>query len=291
MTARAYDAACNVIQWLAEHNGNLEQLESHGINPFFLIYAFADCNIPLPDSFNRQLLWKHLDGILRAKCWRGLTRTRAGKDDCLMRFKYRRRENTNPTPPTFFPKGEDPGDVLRDLLRHSFAGNSIDPTDAPTAFDELVHTHRVQITVDDYKRVAKAQAGSVWYQAGDLRDDDDIACFAVIDCLTRLLSSCQGHTLEIASDHLPLLWGIGGAPVRAWSVVQAICNKYQVKLRLKWNARPGPSPNARVEPAVRDAVIPRDPDVVDAVLKEFEQNGLGGGSPYQCMMAHLSKAT
>jgi hypothetical protein len=289
VTAGTYDAACNIIQWLAEHNGNFELLESSGVNPFFVIYAFADCNIPLPDNFSRELVWKHLDGILRAKCWRGLRLTRAGKEDSLLRFQYRRRiANANPVPPMFFPKEEDPGDILKSLLRLSFGGTPIDRAHAPTTVDEPVH--RLQITIDDYKWVAKAQVGSVWYQAGDLLDDDDIACFAVIDCLTRLLPSCQDGTVEISSDNLPLLWGIGGAPVRAWSVVQAICNKYQVKLRPKWNNRPGPSPTARIEPAQWDTVLPRDPDVVDAVLKEFEQDEeLGSGAAYKCMMAHLRR--
>jgi len=140
--------------------------------------------------------------------------------------------------------------------------------------------------------MVKAEVGTVWYRAGDLYEDDDIACFAVIDCLTRLVPSCRGGILEFCSGHLPLLWGVGGTRTGAWSVVQAICMKYQVKLRPKWTERPGPDPDARVNPA-EIIVPPRDRDVVDAVMNEFQvrlnQNLLDGKAAYRCMMAHLEQ--
>jgi hypothetical protein len=160
------------------------------------------------------------------------------------------------------------------------------------AADEVPRpVHRLEITIKDYTWVAKAQVGTVWYQAGDLHDDDDIACFAVIDCLTRLLPSCRGGILEFCSGHIPLLWGVGGPPKGAWSVVQAVCNEYQVKLRAKWTESQGPDPSARINPTESITVPPRDRDVVDAVLNQFRQNQLGGKAAYQCMVVHLEQVT
>lgn len=275
MTASTYDVACNIIQLLAGPNlkGDLQCLVGE-INPFFLIYACADCNVPLPKNFGRQLFWKHLDGIVRAKCWRGLCQTRANT-------QYNKSANADNVRRKIFQKGEhDQDDTLQSLIRIS-CGAKVHRT-----------VHRLQITIDGYKWVAKAQMGTVWYRAGDLYDDDDIACFAVIDCLTRFLPSYEGGILEICSGHIPLLWGVGGEPKGAWSVVQAICKKYQVKLRVKWTGLEGPAPSARVTSAeAAIEVPPRNRDVVDAVMDEFTQNELGSKAAYRLMMDHLQRVT
>ena len=286
MTVSAYDAACNIIQGLARR-GNLQCLVYGEINPFFVIYACADCNIPLPNNFNRLLLWKHLDGILRAKCWRGLVSNRTNT-------QHHTSGNEDSVPPKFFRKGEDPDEILQSLLRLSYGASLTDRASAPTTADDVPRpVHKLKITIKGYQWVIKAEMGSVWYQAGDLYDDDDIACFAVIDCLTRLLPSCRGGILEFCSGHIPLLWGVGGTRLGAWVVVHAICDEYQVKLRPKWTELKGPDPYARIETAESNSVPPRDREVVDAVMNEFRlnQNLLGSKTAYQCMMTHLQPLT
>lgn len=275
MTASTYDAACKVLQELAgpRRNRDLESLYSE-INPFFLIYSCADCNIPLPSNFNRQLLWKHLDGIIDAKCWRGLT-IRAKTD-------HHTNENADHVPPKFSKfsrQEEDPDDILQSLIKLSLK----------TAADDVPRpVHRLQIVIKDYKWMAKVQEGTVWYKAGDLFDDDDIACFAVIDCLTRWLPSFRGDILEIRADHVPLLWGVGGAPKGAWCVVRAVCDQYRVKLRARWADAGGLDPCERISRTENYFVPPRDRCVVDAVVNRFEQMQLNGSrTAYQRMMAHL----
>jgi hypothetical protein len=290
VTDNTYDAACNVIQGLAKRSSDLQYLVSSEINPFFVIYACADCNIPLPNNFNRLLLWKHLDGILRAKCWRGLVSNRANT-------QHHTSTKEDHVPPKFIRKGEDPDEILQSLLslsyRASLFHHASASASAPTADDVPRPVHKLQITIKGYEWVVKAEVGNIWYQAGDLHDDDDIACFAVIDCLTRLLPSCRGGILEFCSGHIPLLWGVGGTRLGAWNVVHAICDEYQVKLRPKWTESQGPDPCARIEPAESTSVPPRDRDIVDAVMNEFRlnQNLLSSKTAYQRMMAHLQPIT
>lgn len=292
-----YDAACNIVRDLARRDSNLHCLLHSSINPFFVIYACADCDVPLPNGFNRKLLWDHLDAILRAKCWRGLGSGRPDTRHYTSRASASASVNGDHIPPKFLRRGEDPEGILQSLIRFSYRGDPLDLPPAPTVFDEpRCPVHRMSITIEDYKWVVKAgAAGTVWYQAGDLLEEDDIACFAIIDVLTRLLPSCRRGILEITTGHINLLWGIrGGQPPTsgsgAWSVVQAICNQYQVRLRGSWTGLRGPNPCETVLP--KDIAVPsRDRGVVDAVLDAFEQSGLDGRAVYRCMMNHLVRVT
>jgi hypothetical protein len=288
VTPSTYDAACNIIQDLARRGNNLDCLIGSGINPFFIIYACADCDIPLPNYFNRELFWKHLDAILRTKCWRGLGSARG-------KTQHRTSANADHAPLKFFRKGDDPDGTLQSLIRLSYErsrfGSSPTPAPAPALEDVPRPVHKLQITIKDFKWVVKAQVGTVWYQAGDLYDEDDIACFAAIDTLTRLLPSCRGGILEISTRDIRLMWGIGGKPSGddAWSVVQDICQYYQVSMRAKWSKLKGPDPceRIRVNAEERNTVPPRDRDVVDAVVNGFRQRRLDTSRvAYRYMVDH-----
>ena len=65
-------AACAMVLTFARRGSDLQCLLDAGINPFFIIYACADCGVPLPPFFSLELFWKHLDAIIGAQCWRGL---------------------------------------------------------------------------------------------------------------------------------------------------------------------------------------------------------------------------
>ncbi len=262
MTPNTYDTACDL---LPKHSTDLECLIDRGLNPFFAIYACADRGIPLPDKFNRQLLWKHLDAILRAKCWRGLGSGRA---------KAQHNTSTDPetilsNPPNFSRREDDPEGIMRCLLKLSQA---------------QVPVHEIQIAIKDYQWIVKAQVGTVWYQAGDLYGDD-LACFVVIDVLTRLLPSCRDGILEIQTNDLRLLWGVQGPRSGAWSVVWAACEEYEVQLRAKWSERVKLDPCRPVDPTEASRVPPREPAVVDRILDNFER--LDSTAAYQFMQAHL----
>ncbi len=280
MTPSAYDVACSVIKDLAKRDPDLQCLGSREINPFFVIYACADCNVRLPSDFDRQLLWKHLDETLRAKCWRGLGSARTT-------MQNHTSADADQIPPKILRIGEDDlDDILQSLLRLSQGDRSSERHSRPV--------HGLQITiVGGYKWRAKGELGSVWYQAGDLHDEDDIACFALIDSLTRWLPSCRGGILEICTGHIRLLWGVGGGRSGAWSVVQAVCAEYEVKLRGKWFATRmrQEDPFALINPT-KITVPPRDRDVVDFVVNEFMQKELlGSKDAYQCMVDHLLGAS
>ncbi|KAI0303695.1 hypothetical protein B0F90DRAFT_1708258, partial [Multifurca ochricompacta] len=65
MSPDAFDCARELVRELVELGCTSERLLVENINPFFMIYAFADSDLPLPHGFSRQLFWKHLDGIVR----------------------------------------------------------------------------------------------------------------------------------------------------------------------------------------------------------------------------------
>src|SRR5579863_1959976 len=62
VSPEAYDTACDLVRTLATRGTDFRCLMNSGINPFFIIYSFADCGVHLPDCFSRELLWRHLDG-------------------------------------------------------------------------------------------------------------------------------------------------------------------------------------------------------------------------------------
>jgi hypothetical protein len=142
--------------------------------------------------------------------------------------------------------------------------------------------------------MAKGKAGMVWYEAGDLHDEDDIACFAVIDSLTRLLPSCRGGILKISTSDIRLLWGVGGPRAGAWSVVEAVCTEYGVKLQGQWLAlrRGQEDPFERFDPKKVTVIVPpRDRDVVDSFVNKFMQLDLNSNDAYRCMLGHLLQVT
>lgn len=284
VTPNTYEAACKIVQDIARRDSDLWYLVTGDINPFFVIYACADCDVPLPSNFDRQLLWRHLDAIIRAKCWRGLGSGRADM-----------QQVTGPDVPSMiFSEGEqDPEGILQSLLNlpiSRWRGSSFDsatPKPVPAVAEVPKPVHKLRITIKGYKWVARAQVGTVWYEAGDLYYDDDIACFAVIDALTRLLPSSRDCVVEISTGHLPLLWGLRGSRLGAWSVVQAVCEKYNVKLRgvTEWPVSGESNPWTPINPETI-TVPPRDGEVVKSVVK-FMQELLDSKDAHRCMMEHL----
>lgn len=67
----------------------------------------------------------------------------------------------------------------------------------------LKSMHRLKINIVNYRWIVESQTGTVWYEAGDLVDEDDIACFAAIDSITRSLPAFRGGILEIRMSEAP----------------------------------------------------------------------------------------
>ena len=246
------------------------------INPFFLIYACADCDVPLPVDFSRQLLWKLLDAIIRAECWRGLGSRRA--------IEGMLTAEEAPIPGVFSFEGEDPEDIVTRLLK-----NYLGSRRAPAPVDS-VPVHQVHIATSEYQWVVKSPVGTFWYQAGDM-DEKDIASFAVIDALTRLLAHCRGGILKIHTNDVRLLWGAYAEPSGAWTVVWAVCESYNVCLRAEWaeltklDTRP-PAPSLeKVGP------IPQRHGAVVKMVVDKIRRLESRSAAYDCMTRHLTRVT
>ena len=268
VSPRSYDAACELIHALRRRPSDLERLMEGGINPFFMIYAFADCDIPLPDNFSRQLIWKHLDAIIGAQCWRGL----GSKIACAQPGPSSAGAHI---PPKFTQKEEDPEGIVQRLCVLLQSGS------LPAREPDPVPVHQLRISMTEYQWVTKVPgAGTVGYQAGDL-DDNDIASFAVIDALTRILSHYRGGILEIVTNDVRLLWGVYREPAGAWLVARAVCESYQVRLRAKWANLKG-----LYDRDPEDPVPPRDHAVVDAVVGKL--GVMKDNAAYKCMVHHLT---
>jgi hypothetical protein len=244
--------------------GFLNLMDS-GINPFFVIYACADCRVLLPADFSRELLWKHLDAIIRAKCWRGLGPRNPPSDVGDVPRKYSRKDLQ-----------QDPEHIVRKLLALSIGGRAPAPNPGPV--------YQLKIAISKHEWTMKAQVGIVRYKAGDL-DESDIASLAVIDALTRVLPYCRGGILEILSNDVRLLWGIYsvafGDPSGAWSVVGYVCKSYRVELRVKWAALREPNTDLLVNSPY---IAPqKDPAVVSLVLDKMRDDAVD-----QTMIRHLA---
>jgi hypothetical protein len=154
--------------------------------------------------------------------------------------------------------------------------------------------HQLQIAIDNYRYrwAMKAHVGTLWYQAGDL-DDNDIASFAVMDALTRVLPYCQGGILEIHTNDVQLMWGVygitygasSGAPPGAWLVVDNICKSFQVGLRAKWAELGVMSTPPLADPSERYTIPQRDRAVVSVVLDKLR---VMRGDAFQTMARHLT---
>lgn len=269
VSPRSYEAGCELIRALWRHRDDLGRLMEGGINPFFLIYAFADCDIPLPSNFSRQLIWKHLDAIIAAQCWRGL----GSKVACAQPGSSSAGSHV---PPKFTQREEDPEGIVQ-RLRVLLQSGSL-----PARDPDPVPVHQLRISMTEYRWVTKVPGvGTVCYQAGDM-DDSDAPSFAVIDALTRVLSRYRGGIVEILTNDVRLLWGVyHREPAGAWLVVRAVCESYQVRLRAKWADLKG-----LYDRDPEDPVPPRDHAVVDAVVGKLGM--MKGNAAYKCMAHHLT---
>jgi hypothetical protein len=272
VSPEAYDAACQIIRTLASSGSDFEYLVRSGVNPFFMIYAFADCGVPLPNCFSRELLWKHLDGILEARCWRGLGSNHADAQSGST-------STVKCGSPYIRGMKDDPEGIIESL--------TVDHRLLLAAKPDSTPVHQLQIAISDCYWLSVSEMGAVWFEAQDL-DDGDIPPFAVIDALTRILPHCRGKILEVRTNSIRLLWGICGAPSGAWCVVRSICDSHQVHLRAKWDQLRGWGNRLHAHPARGSAPVPgRDADLASAVVEQLRM--LDSSAAYRGMVGHLLK--
>ena len=274
----SYMAACELVVSLQESASVLQSLMDKGVNPFFLIYLCADCNVPLPAGFSLQLLWKHLAALIRAQCWRGL-----GSNAAIL--QQRPKSSVVFLPPEYSHTGEDPEGNVTKLL-------AVAVKDRPFPEAPLTPSppRKVQITITGHRWVALTPVGILWYQAGDL-DERDVSSLAVIDTLTRLLPHCREGTLEIHTNDVQLLWGYYGAPTGAWVVARAACASYDVHLRAEWDELKGLNTDPALYRSDETGPTPRrDPAVVNVVLDRFRGLEVNSAA-YDCMAGHFTRVS
>jgi hypothetical protein len=269
----AFTIARALIQELAACGHNFHGLLHCDVNPFFIIYACADCNLPLPDGFSRKLFWKHLDGIVRAQCWSGLdfTHGQAGTSTGTQGRAIAARLQ--------FSWQDDPEAIVNKLV---FLRNTARPPEPTNLFP-----HELRLIISGCRWVASSSVGSFWYEASDL-GPKDVASFALLDTFTRWLPRWRGGILQVHTNDVCVMWGVRGTYSGLWHEVRALCAQYDVQLQARLGEQPsfnarrrddyaGKSPNRAL----------RDPEVVNAAVEWLMLHGKQGSAAYRKMLDHL----
>ena len=275
MSPEAFESAIALVQELAARRDNiLDQLLKANINPFFMIYAFADSEISLPDGFSRQLFWIHLDAILTFQHWKGLDYTRdlasgsiGPRRATLSRFR--------------FPPEDDPEDIVGKLAALQKTGKI--PDSEPLG--RSVHVLRLAI-YDDYWG-ARSEQGKFWYQMSGV-DQEDVAPFALLDVFTRWLPQWRGGVVKILTSDVCLMWGLRSERPGPWLAVRTLCKEYDVVLREKF-LEPQQDSLYLPESGAASAPPARDPQVVDVAVSGLMKAELSGSKSSGVMLRHLMK--
>jgi len=273
VSPNAYMAACALVLLLAGRRTDFQCLLEAGINPFFILYACADCGLPLPRFFSLELFWKHLDAIISAQCWRGLGAERTAVQNST-------RDGVLPIFSDFSQENEDREGIVQALLALSLRSEL--PKQMP---DSPPPVHELCIVITGDQWVAKCKLGRLWYDANNLADKD-VAPFAMLDTLTRVLPRWSGGILQIITNDVQLLWGVcKDPPSGAWTIIRQICRSYHIELRAKWAALTSYEISLPADPVKRGALVPaRDENVVNSVVGEL----MNGDNPgYRKMICHF----
>ena len=279
MSSEAFESACALVQQLAaNHENRLEQLVKADVNPFFVIYAFADSKLPLPKGFSRQLFWKHLDAIISFQHWKGLDYT---CDLASGSIGPRRAILTR----QHFPPEEDPEDIVAKLAALAECGKIPESAREPHHHLPTVHALRLGIFEDYWG--ALSEQGTHWYQVPNL-DEELVAPFALIDVLSRWLPEWSNSVLRIFTSDVCLMWGIRGNRPGLWLVVRALCEQYNVVLRAEFLEPFEDSLSPPTSNRALTAVPPRDPDIANEALKQLVGCGLHDkGESYRAILNDL----
>jgi hypothetical protein len=140
----------------------------------------------------------------------------------------------------------------------------------PVKMSDSAPVHQLCIAIRGGQWIAQSELGRMWHDASDLADKD-VAPFAVLDSLTRVLPHWSGGILQITHRTSSYLWGVCGGPHSgAWTVVWALCESHHVQLRGQWAGLDFRDMRLPADHAKRAALVPvRNADVVGAVVQEL----------------------
>ncbi|KAI0288936.1 hypothetical protein BC826DRAFT_646485 [Russula brevipes] len=176
-------AACALVLLLAGRRTDSQCLLEAGINPL-----------------------KHLDAVISAQCWHGLGAERTAVQNST-------RDGVLPIFSDFSQENEDREGIVQALLALSLRSEL--PKQVP---DSPPPVHELCIVITGDQWVAKCELGRLWYDANNLADKD-VAPFAMLDTLTRVLPHWRGGIVQILTSDVQLLWGVCGGPLvrgRSW---------------------------------------------------------------------------
>ncbi|KAH9971631.1 hypothetical protein BJV74DRAFT_889347 [Russula compacta] len=221
MSPEAFSTARALMQIFAACCYSSEDLLDCDINPFFLIYVCAECDLPLPNGFSRKLFWKHLDGIVRAQCWRGLISVQnQASTSTVVHGGAVAATRLN------FSQQDDPEAIVNTLVAR--LENTVLPPE-PTGLT----LYSLKLAISGSRWEVSSRVGTFRHDAVDLGASMDVASFALLDTLTRLLSRWQGGILQVDTNDICVMWGVRGMYSGMWHVVRAICKEHGVQLRVR----------------------------------------------------------
>ena len=282
VSSDAFNVACAIVQELADRSHSFDCLLNADINPFFMIYAFAACNLHLPRNFNRQLFWKHLDALVHIQRCPGLKSAPNSSSSSSSTTGTRRASPQIRA----FQRQQDPEDIVSKLLALRNTGR------LPNAEQPPAQVHELLLVIDGAQWSASTSSlGRFSYAADDL-PPEDIAPFALLDALTRWLPRWRAGAVLVRTNDVCVMWGVRGyARSGAWRAVRRVCAQYDVTLwrtefidhRLLDNVRAGDNSGGH-ETLVRPL---RDPDAVKTAVKGLAAPGQESDPAHQVMMRHL----
>ena len=277
MSSDAFAVACAIIQELADSGYSFDCLVNADMNPFFMIYAFAFCNLHLPRNFSRQLFWKHLDALVHIQRCPGLQSTySSGSNTGTRRVSPQIRE---------FSPVQDPEDIVGSLLTLRNTGQFPLPVHPPA--------HELFLIIDGARWTASTPSlGRFSYTAEDLFPDD-VAPFALLDTLTRWLPHWRGSAVFVRTNDVCVMWGVRGhAHSGAWRAVRRVCAQHDVTLQR----------TEMIDHRLEDHVLVngnnanrpagerplRDPDAVKTAVKGLAAPVYDGDPAHRVMLSHLT---
>jgi hypothetical protein len=277
VSSDAFVVACAIIQELADGGHSFDCLLNADMNPFFMIYAFAACNVHLPRNFSRQLFWKHLDALVHIQRCPGLQSTHSsGSATGTRRVSPQIRE---------FSQVQDPENIVGSLI-------ALRNTSQLLPLVEQLPAHELFLIIDGARWTASTSSlGRFSYTAEDL-SPDDVAPFALLDALTRWLPRWRAGAIFVHTNDVCVMWGVRGhARTGAWRAVRRVCAQYDVTLRR----------TEMIDHRVEDHVLTsgnnanqatvdrplRDPDAVKTAVKGLAAPGYDSDPAHRVMMRHL----
>lgn len=279
VSPEAFSIARTLMQVFAACEYFPDDLLDCDINPFFLIYVSAECDLPLPHGFSRKLFWKHLDGIVRAQCWRGLNTVH--NQASASTGVHGRAVQVAAATRLEFSQQDDPEAIVNKLI-------ALLQDNARRPESNGLTLYQLKLAITGSRWEVSSHVGTFRHDAVDLGASMDVASFAILDTLTRLLPHWRDGILQVHTNDICVMWGVRGIYSGVWHVVRTICAEYGVQLRVRLIEKLGfhvpPQDDYMAGPS---RGILRNRKVVTAVMTSLAATGQQDTTLYRKMQSYL----